>query len=110
MHFSYMFDCNLWGFGMIDDANGTYYALDYLFDGTNSNFVLYNRNWTYLTYKNMPIDVPTSITSIKNELFVAAKGGIYKLDKSLNIVKSYLTESFYIGIYHQLHQRHSLCR
>jgi hypothetical protein len=98
------FELSLNGFGIIDDANATYYALDNLIDGTGtSNFVLYNRNWTYLTYKTMPIYIPFSIQSISNELFIAAKNGIYKTDKYLNLVKSYNRPSAdYSSIYHNL--------
>ncbi len=74
--------------GIIDDANATYYALDDL-NTTHSNFVLYNRNWTYLTHKTMPIYYPSSIISISDELFITAKDGIFKSDNSLNIVAYY---------------------
>ncbi len=90
----------LYGFGIIDDANATYYALDN-FNSTNSNFVLYNRNWTYLTYITMPIYNPISIQSINNELYITAQDGIFKTDKSLNLVKSYnRTGAYYSSIYH----------
>jgi hypothetical protein len=72
----------------MDDANETYYALDYL-NGTNSNFVLYNRNWTYLSYKTMPINYPISIIFINNEIFITGYDGIYKTYNSLNIVGYY---------------------
>jgi hypothetical protein len=90
---------SLLGFGIID-ANETYYALDDL-NSTHSNFVLYNRNWTYLTYKTMPINRPYSIQSINNELFIAANDGIYKTDKYLNLVSSYIKGgALYTNIYH----------
>jgi hypothetical protein len=90
----------LYGFGLIDDANETYYALDHI-NSTHCNFVLYDRNWTYLTYKTMPIYVPYSIISINNELFITAYNGIYKSDKYLNLVKSYTRISAdYTRIYH----------
>jgi hypothetical protein len=91
----------LYGLGKIDDANATYYILDYLNDGTNSNIVLYNRNWTYLTYKTLPIYLAYSIISIENELYIAANNGIYKTDKSLIIVNTYIrTGVGYTIIYH----------
>ncbi len=87
----------MYGFGIIDE---TYYALDNI-NNTHSNFVLYNRNWTYLTYKTMPIYKPYSILSINNELFITAYNGIYKSDKFLNIVKSYIRAgAVYKSIYH----------
>ncbi len=90
----------MYGFGSIDDVNATYYALDNL-NSTHSNFVLYNRNWKYLTYKTMPIYAPSSIQSLNNELFITGNGGIYKTDKSLILVKSYTTSGpLYRGIYH----------
>jgi hypothetical protein len=88
------------GFGIIDDANETYYVLDNL-NSTHSNFVLYNRNWTYLTYKTIPICRPYSIQSINNEIFIAAVDGIYKSDKSFNLVNSYIrTSADYTSIYY----------
>jgi hypothetical protein len=91
----------LYGFSIIDDANATYYALDDLNDGINSNFVLYDRNWTYLTYKTLFIYLPVSIISFNNELFITGNDGIYKTDKSLNIVGSYIsTGAEYTGIYY----------
>ncbi len=49
----------------------------------------------------MPIYNPYSIQSISNELFITADNGIYKTDKSLNIVNSYIrTNAGYRGIYH----------
>jgi hypothetical protein len=49
----------------------------------------------------MPIYLPYSITSIKNELFITGYNGIYKSDKSLNIVKSYIRIfAEYAGIYY----------
>ncbi len=90
----------LYGFGIIDDANATYYALDNI-NSTHSNFVLYDRNWTYLTHKTMPIYLPYSIQSINNELFIAAFNGIYRIDKYFNFVGSYnKTGAVYKGIYH----------
>jgi hypothetical protein len=79
----------LYGFGIIDDANETYYVLDNL-NSTHSNFVLYNRNWIYLTYITMPIIMPFSIISINNELFITGAHGIYKTDKSFNLVETYI--------------------
>jgi hypothetical protein len=90
----------LTGFGIIDDVNGTYYAFDN-FNSTHSNFVLYSRNWTYLTYKTMPIYVPYSIISINNNLFITGNDGIYKTDKSFNLVGSYIrTGAWYTNIYY----------
>ncbi len=49
----------------------------------------------------MPIYYPTSIISIYNELFITAQDGIYKSDKSFNIVKFYnRTGARYTSIYH----------
>jgi hypothetical protein len=60
-----------------------------------------NRNWTYLSHKTMPIYVPISIKSIYNELFITGNDGIYKIDKSLNILESYSrTGALYSGIYY----------
>jgi hypothetical protein len=88
------------GFGIIDNENETYYALDPL-NSTHSNFVVYNRKWTYLTYKTMPIFGPFSIVTINNELFIIANEGIYKTDNSLNLVKSFnRTRALYTSIYH----------
>jgi hypothetical protein len=77
------------GLGIMDDANATYYALDYL-NTTHNNFVLYNRNWTYLTYKTMSIYNPYSIQYINNEYFITGNNGIYRTDKYLNLVNSYI--------------------
>jgi hypothetical protein len=91
---------NLFGFGIIDDANETYYVLDEL-NTTHSNFVLYNRNWIYLTYITMPIIMPFSIISINNELFITGAHGIYKTDKSFNLVETYIRlYAYYSSIYH----------
>ncbi len=88
------------GLGIIYSANETYYALDEL-NSTHSNFVLYNRNWTYLTYKTVPIYYPISIISIYNESFITGNDGIYKTDKFLTIVQSYIrTGAVYRCIYH----------
>jgi hypothetical protein len=49
----------------------------------------------------MAIPNPTSINSINNELFITTYNGIYKTDKSLNIVNSYIrTNAKYYNIYH----------
>jgi hypothetical protein len=90
----------LYGFGIIDDLNETYYALDNL-NETHSNFVLYNRNWAYLTYKTMSIYAPYSIISINDELFISAQDGMYKSDNSLNLAESYIRiGACYTSIYH----------
>jgi hypothetical protein len=49
----------------------------------------------------MPIFGPISIVSINNEIFITADNAIYKSDKSLNLVKSYIrTGAWYRGIYY----------
>ncbi len=54
-------------------------------------FVIKNHNFFY----------PYTIASINNELFITDNNGIYKTNKSLNILKSYIrTSSGYKGIFH----------
>jgi hypothetical protein len=49
----------------------------------------------------MPINIPYSIQSINNELFITGTDGIYKLDKSFSLVKYYKrTGSVYTSIFH----------
>jgi hypothetical protein len=49
----------------------------------------------------MSINGPVSIISINNELYITAEDGIYKKDKSLNVVNSYVRAGVvYVGIYH----------
>jgi hypothetical protein len=49
----------------------------------------------------MPIYTPFMIISIRNELIIAAQDGMYKTDKSLNLIKSYIRSgAYYTSIYH----------
>jgi hypothetical protein len=49
----------------------------------------------------MPIFQPYSIISISNEFFITAFNGIYKSDKYLNLVNSYIKiGASYVSIYH----------
>jgi hypothetical protein len=49
----------------------------------------------------VPISLPYSIISISNELFITGSNGIYKTDKSFNLVDSYIrTNAAYRRIYH----------
>ena len=75
------------------DSNASYLVMDTY----NGYIVKYDKNWNYIT--GIPFSNSTAMISIKssydNENFITANGTIYKLDKDLNILKTFSNQAIY---------------
>jgi hypothetical protein len=89
----------LHGFDWIQDSTGTYI---YISDYSNDNIIIFNENWEYKKSSSNIIR-PAFIKVINDEVFITADGGVYKTDKNVNIMLSYLSSGMkFRGIYYNV--------
>ena len=83
----------MYGFGYLHDSNTTYYVFDF-----SGKVILYDENWSYLTYYNFTGIF--NMIAINNSLYLTAYGYIMKTDKYLNVILQTPCSGNNVGIYY----------